>query len=242
VSGAHDGGSAPTSRPHIDYLEEIFRDSYKLHIDHSENVWRTLPFFSATVAFEMTAVVNLTPKLLSAAGLLDLVSVILLMAFIASIGVMVFFLFLSIKRRDFSYIAPSEELRRYAAWYVEQYKTEGSFTYFQLRDVLQDHLLEQWAAAGDAIRAINDQRAQHRERAGRGLLASIIVILALIFVSMIQSSLSHSLGESRHAPGLASEGAKSPVKPGGGSDGHVPSVQPKGVSQDEGTHDWVDLP
>jgi hypothetical protein len=155
---------------------------------------------------------------------------------------MVVFLFLSMRKREFSFIAPSEEIRAYAQTYIEQHKDEASLTSRQVKHELQDQLLAQWATAGDVIRVVNEKRAQHRERAGRGLLASIMVILALISVSVIQLTLSQKSGESRHASTIAPTGAKPRSGPTAASPRLVRQGQPPGVSQDEGTHDWVDLP
>jgi len=37
----------------LDYLEKLFGDAYRKEIDQEENVWRTLPFFAATLALQL---------------------------------------------------------------------------------------------------------------------------------------------------------------------------------------------
>jgi hypothetical protein len=34
----------------LDHLEKIFGDAYRKEVDQEENVWRSLPFFAATLA------------------------------------------------------------------------------------------------------------------------------------------------------------------------------------------------
>ncbi len=41
-----------TTDPLLDHLEQTFADSYRKEIDQEENVWRSLPFFVATLALQ----------------------------------------------------------------------------------------------------------------------------------------------------------------------------------------------
>lgn len=41
--------------PLIDYLEKTFSDAYRKEVEQEENVWRTLPFFAATLALQLAA-------------------------------------------------------------------------------------------------------------------------------------------------------------------------------------------
>ena len=49
-----------SSRGHI---ERTLADAYREEIDHEENVWRALPFFAATLACQLVAVVQRVDRL-----------------------------------------------------------------------------------------------------------------------------------------------------------------------------------
>lgn len=42
-----------TPDPELEYLEKLFGDPYRKEIDQEENVWRSLPFFAATLALQL---------------------------------------------------------------------------------------------------------------------------------------------------------------------------------------------
>src|SRR5580698_2724027 len=39
----------------LDHIEKTLADAYRKEIDQEENVWRSLPFFAATIAFQIAA-------------------------------------------------------------------------------------------------------------------------------------------------------------------------------------------
>src|ERR1700723_2086573 len=39
----------------LDHIEKTLVDSYRKEIDQEENVWRSLPFFAATISFQVAA-------------------------------------------------------------------------------------------------------------------------------------------------------------------------------------------
>lgn len=45
-----------TTDAELDYLEKLFDDDCRKEIDQEENVWRTLPFFTATLALQLAGV------------------------------------------------------------------------------------------------------------------------------------------------------------------------------------------
>jgi hypothetical protein len=77
MSDSEDGGGTPRAEPAesplilgklLDHLEKTLADSYRKEIDQEENVWRSLPFFAATLALQMAAIVGLVEKLPSRDG------------------------------------------------------------------------------------------------------------------------------------------------------------------------------
>src|SRR4051794_23367219 len=66
--------------PLLDHLEKTFADAYRKEIDQEENVWRSLPFFAATLALELAALFQLItrmPPLGTYAGWVSLTMLIL---------------------------------------------------------------------------------------------------------------------------------------------------------------------
>jgi len=47
----------------LDHLEKTFSELYRKEIDQEENVWRTLPFFAATIALQFGMIAGLLPKI-----------------------------------------------------------------------------------------------------------------------------------------------------------------------------------
>jgi hypothetical protein len=56
------------SNPLSDYLEKTFADAYRKEIDQEENIWRSLPFFAATLALQLTAVAQIRDWVNAATG------------------------------------------------------------------------------------------------------------------------------------------------------------------------------
>jgi len=40
----------------LDHLEKTFADAYRKEIDQEENIWRSLPFFAATLALQLAVI------------------------------------------------------------------------------------------------------------------------------------------------------------------------------------------
>jgi hypothetical protein len=49
--------------PALSHIESILSDAYRKEIDQEENVWRSLPFFAATLALELAALFQLITRL-----------------------------------------------------------------------------------------------------------------------------------------------------------------------------------
>jgi hypothetical protein len=47
----------------LDHIEKTLAEAYRKEIDQQENVWRSLPFFAATLALELGAIFQITARL-----------------------------------------------------------------------------------------------------------------------------------------------------------------------------------
>jgi hypothetical protein len=98
----------------LDYLAGTLADAYRRELDQEENVWRSLPFFAATLALQLTVLVQLRGWLGTVTGPVAWVALGLLggvaVATLSAIG----FLALSILPADFKDAARHPDLIDYA--------------------------------------------------------------------------------------------------------------------------------
>lgn len=47
----------------LDHIEKTLADAYRKEIDQEENIWRSLPFFAATLALELGAIYQIAGHL-----------------------------------------------------------------------------------------------------------------------------------------------------------------------------------
>ena len=107
----------------IAHIEKTLADSYRKEIDQEENVWRSLPFFAAVLAFQITALSLLLSRLpMAGTGVwLDAICATVLMSLCILIALG--FLALSIVPEKFTYVADEPALLAYAqesfcAWHA----------------------------------------------------------------------------------------------------------------------------
>jgi hypothetical protein len=50
----------------LDHIEKTLADAYRKEIDQEENVWRSLPFFAATLALQLAAMFQSLTRIESA--------------------------------------------------------------------------------------------------------------------------------------------------------------------------------
>ncbi len=172
-------GSPPT----LDHIEKTFADAYRKEIDQEENVWRTLPFFAATLALQLAAlfqiVERLPVRLTTAWWLAGACGTVIGGATVVALC----FLALSIYPAKFRYIAPEPELLVYASdlMHDEYLDAEGPLDDpFSALATLKSALAQQYADATHHNRMINQRRAKWRSVAGLATLASVIATLALV--------------------------------------------------------------
>jgi hypothetical protein len=242
---AETGGVSVPS--HLDRLETLFAEQYRREIEHEENVWRSLPFFSATLAVEVAILGQAAPLLLSVSGGLA--------AFVGLVGASLALLILgvlqallqSIRRQPFSYISGEGELLDYASRLESVIDPADPTGPQEVARLLQRRLLEQYRAANEANRRINERRGQARARAGVLLLASIVATLALVGVTLAHQVMSAPAGGSHgEGTGPRRAGAATGGVVGGGEPGRAAPPRPRsagggGAAQDAGGGEGLDL-
>ncbi len=102
-----------TIDPELDYLEKLFGDAYRKEIDQEENVWRSLPFFAATLALQLAGLAQIRDWVGDARGWLFWVALALLLsAALATLAALVF-LAQSIWPARFRYVTGEPTLQDY---------------------------------------------------------------------------------------------------------------------------------
>ena len=166
----------------FDHIERVLADAYHREIEHEENVWRTLPFFAATLALQLTALfqtVEHFPPAGTAAWRMAA-------GFGAFSGVATFvalvFLAASIMPARFDYIAPEPDLLDFADRLDRERPDRGIEASANVVETLKRELARQYALAAEHNRAINRSRAKRRSIAG---LATVLSVLATIILVMV---------------------------------------------------------
>ncbi len=169
--------------PTLDHVEKTFGDAYRKEIDQEENVWRTLPFFAATLALQLAALFQIVERLpgrLTAAWWVAITcETVTGVSTVVALG----FLALSIYPAKFRYIAAEPELLTYAKGLLQDEEQYGDWRPgdpFNALAALKWTLALQYADATHHNRMINQRRAKWRSVAGLATLASVIATLALV--------------------------------------------------------------
>ncbi|MFT8247039.1 hypothetical protein [Roseomonas sp. BN140053] len=225
--------------PSLDHLERTFGDSYRKEIDQEENVWRSLPFFAATLALQVAALAQIRDwfgmqqggVFWAAAGLLGAAAAATLCALVC--------LARSISPAELRYVSREPELLRYAEAVRAQAEADGASPALASDAALaavRATLVEQYALAADNNRAVNQRRARWRNAAGLATLCSVLVFVALVALAVVsglhQASPARRVAEP-HAEPQAPAGtiAAAPLPPGrtaggGGQPGAAPAGPP----------------
>ena len=200
--------------PELDYLEKLFGDAYRREIDQEENVWRTLPFFAATLALQLAGLAQVRDWAAGIDGWLSWLTLALLgVAALATFAALLF-LAESIWPAEFRYVTPEPDLRDY----MERVRTEaaaGRTAEEAVGIALQAAravLVQQYALGAAHNRVINQRRANRRTRAGLATLASVLAVLVLVALVVITNL--HGHGRSRTTAGPDRGGGHPRVQPG----------------------------
>ena len=177
-------GSEPSA---LAYIEKILADAYRREIDQEENVWRSLPFFTATLALEVTAVfqvLNRLPPLNHWTGMASLVLLIWsgLFALVALI-----LLADSVRPAKFIYVTTEIELLNYAEKLIrdeQELRNRVPQDPFSAVATLKSSLARQYAKAIVHNRHINYVRDRGRSIAGLLIISSVLTTLLLVAASL----------------------------------------------------------
>jgi hypothetical protein len=173
----------PDEPPALAYIEKTLADSYRKEIDQEENVWRSLPFFAATLVLQLAALFQMIDKIPGPTTVLGLVSVSLLALAGVSTLVSLGFLAASIYMQSFDYIAKEPALLHYAQGLIRDEQASENRTEedpFSALVTLKTEIARQYAQATDHNRQINKRRERLRSIAGLAALFSVVITVLLV--------------------------------------------------------------
>jgi len=146
----------------LDHIEKTLADAYRKEIDQEENIWRSLPFFAATLALELAAILQISGHLPPAGTATWWISIgSIAVAGVASLTALGF-LAGSIYPARFAYLA-----------------SRGAEPIDALAE-LKEFLAHQYADAAHHNNRINRRRGLWRSIAGLATLVGILSIIALV--------------------------------------------------------------
>lgn len=177
--------------PSLDHIEKTFADGYRKEIDQEENVWRSLPFFAATLALQIAALAGVADRLppLVGAGRWWVLAPLLTAG--GSTCLALLGMAAAIYPVRFAYLSPEPELLDYVQTLDEAERANPpaeAVTAGAARDdavtALKTELAKQYAAATHRNRRINQRRALFRSVSGLFTLLSVLSILVVVAVAM----------------------------------------------------------
>lgn len=183
-----------TTDAELDYLEKLFGDAYRKEIDQEENVWRTLPFFAATLALQLAGLAQVRDWVSGVQGWLLWLSLVLLgLAAIATFAA-ILFLAESIWPALFRYVTREPDLQDYLekvrAGEIASGSTDDDATLVAIR-AARAVMVQQYALAAAHNRVLNQRRANRRTRAGLATLASVLAVLVLVALVVVSNLHGH---------------------------------------------------
>jgi len=185
------------------YIEKTLADSYRKEIDQEENVWRTLPFFAATLALELAALFQMIDKLADPATVAGKFSVLFLglagLCTLLSLG----FLAASIYPQKFDYVAKETDLLTYAKdliAYEQAPENQEPGVPFSAVVTLKTELARQYAESAVHNRRINKQRELRRSIAGLSALGSVLTTVFLVATTYMHYMSYHVERDTSHEP------------------------------------------
>jgi hypothetical protein len=170
----------------LDHIEKTLADAYRKEIDQEENVWRSLPFFAATISFQIAALSQVLLRLpKEGSGVWwDAVTALVLGGLLIFIAVV--FLAASIAPAKFSYVSDEPTLLQYARGLDEDAQAaNASGASLDALNVLKQTLADQYAIATHHNRQVNQGRAFRRSVAGLAILLSTFFNIFLVVRLML---------------------------------------------------------
>ena len=220
-----------TTDPEIDYLEKLFGEAYRKEIDQEENVWRSLPFFAATLALQLAGLAQIRDWVGGAAGWPFWLSLSLLAAAALATLAALVFLAQSIWPARFCYVASELELQSY----LETVRTTAAASGSSAEDATvaavlaaRTVMVQQYALGASSNRLINQNRANRLTRAGLATLASVLAVLVLVGLVVVSNLHGHETASSTRPDGAARRDAvqlrPAPPEPGA-APAHASGIQ-----------------
>ncbi len=205
--------------PELEYLEKLFGDAYRKEIDQEENVWRSLPFFAATLALQLAGLAQIRDWVGDAQGWLFWVALtFLLLAALATLAALVF-LAQSIWPARFRYATSEPELQDYVervrATAIASGSSQDEATLTAVA-AARTVMVQQYAVSASNNRLLNQGRANRRTRAGLATLASVFAVLVL--VAFVVVSRLHGHEQPSNAVRQSGAGQPGAVQPGPAAD------------------------
>ncbi len=183
--------------PLLDHLERTFAESYRKEIDQEENVWRSLPFFAATLALQLAAFAQIRDWVAGTGGAMFVSAAILLGAAGAATMAALGCLALSVRTANFLRVAREPAF----LLYVEQVRANARAAAAAGADdqsiaeaalaLVKETLVKQYATAADSNRQVMEGRARWRIRAGLATLTSVFIMLALATLVVVSNMHAH---------------------------------------------------
>ena len=169
--------------PALAYIEKTLADSYRKEIDQEENIWRSQPFFAATLALQLAALFQIVDKIPALTTVMGLISIVLVgaagLCTLTSLG----FLAASIYPQRFDYIAKQGALLTYAWDLMRDEEASGDDPRpdpFSALVTLKTEIARQYAQATDHNQKINKLRERRRSIAGLAALGSVLMTVFLV--------------------------------------------------------------
>lgn len=170
------------------YIEKTLADAYRKEIDQEENVWRSLPFFAATLALQLAALFQVIDRIADPTTIIGWVSVSLLAMAgtltLLSLG----FLAASIYPQRFDYVAKQAALLNYAHELIRAEQTPDNLAQddpFSALVTLKTEIARQYAHATDHNQRINKKRERRRSIAGLAALGSVLLTVFLVVATYV---------------------------------------------------------
>jgi predicted PurR-regulated permease PerM len=171
----------------LDHIEKTVGEAYRKEIDQEENVWRSLAFFAAVIAFQMTAVSQALTRLPNVPDGVWWDSILATVAVAILVFVAILFLVASIAPARFTYVSNETALLSYARG-LDQDELEAAEQDFPAVDalaILKATLANQYSVAAHHNRQINQRRAFYRAMAGLATFGSAFFTLFLVIRLML---------------------------------------------------------
>lgn len=195
--------TSSTEPPTLAHIEKTLTDSYRKEIDQEENIWRSLPFFAATLALQLATLFQLIERLPPPGTLWGTVALGLLIPSVLFSFAALSFRAASISPAKFRYIAKDTDLLDYALELIKDGQDLANLAQAEPIDpliVLKGTLARQYAVATDHNRQINKRREGRRSIAGLATIAAVLSTLMLVVATFTYYIPRHSANGPVHGP------------------------------------------